>query len=121
MRRIPRVVAHKSRRSRRKGAPPETADAVRLDTLPKNSGASGSLSLERGFQSVDGCQDHPEGGGAERGEDILDGDGQALQKGVGLEEGVDAGVGGGVAEAGCWSCGCGFVCEYWGLPTGVWG
>lgn len=106
MRRIPRVVAHKSRRGRRNGAPPETTDAVRLDTLPEDGGASGPLSLERSFQSVDGCQSHPEGGGAEGSEDILDGDGQTLEKGVGLEEGVDAGVGGGVAETGCWSCGC---------------
>ena len=105
MRGIPRVISHKRRRGRRERAPPETAEAVRLDALAEDGGPARSLSLKRGFESVDGREDHPEGGGAERGEDVLDGYGQVLEEGVGLEEGVDAGVGGCVAEAGCWACG----------------
>lgn len=75
MRRIPRVVPHERRCRRSKGAPPETADAVRLDALAKDGSPARSLGLERGFERVDGGQDHPEGGGAKRGKDVLNGDG----------------------------------------------
>lgn len=119
MRGIPGVVSHERRSGRRKGAPPETSDAVRLDALSEDGGAPGSLSLERGFEGVDGRQDHAECCGTERGKNILDGDGEMLEEGVGLEEGVDAGVGGGVAEAGCWSWICG-LCVSIGDGSGHW-
>lgn len=103
MRGIPGVIAHKSRRGRRKRAPPETADAVRLDALAEDGCPARSLGLQRGFQSVDGRENHAEGGGAERRKNVLDGDGETLEEGVGLQQGVDAGVGGRVAEAGRWA------------------
>lgn len=56
--------------------------------------------MEGGFQRVDGGEEHPEGCGAEGGEDGFDRGGEGGEVAVGLEEGEDAGVGGCVAEAG---------------------
>jgi hypothetical protein len=60
----PRVVPDKGSSSRRKGAPPQAADAVLLDTPAEQGRAPRPLGLHCGLEGVDGGQDHAERRGA---------------------------------------------------------
>jgi hypothetical protein len=57
------------------------------------------LGLERGLEGVDGHENHPEEGGCDCCEDGLEEERQFGEERVGVEQGEDAYVGGGVAEA----------------------
>ena len=46
--------------SRREGTPPQTPDAILLDTLAEQRSASSTLGLHRGLEGVYGGQDHAE-------------------------------------------------------------
>lgn len=46
--------------SRREGAPPQTPNAVLLDTPAEQRGASSTLGLHSGLEGVDGSQNHAE-------------------------------------------------------------
>lgn len=91
-------VSDESRCGGRPRAVPKRAEPVPPDPLPEDAPPFLPLRLERRLERVDGGENHTEQGRRDRREDGFERLREALESGVGGEEGEDAYVGGGVAE-----------------------
>lgn len=75
-------------------------DKVRTHPVPQQLQTRLSLSLERGFESVNGGQDNPKPGGAQRSKNGLNSGRELLHERIGLQEGKDTRVCRGITKTG---------------------